>query len=110
MKLVLAVVQDADVARVTECLTSRGLTVTRLASTGGFVRAGSTTLLLGVDDERVWEVRRILEREGRRRTRTLAPPPMLDTQGGEGSLPGGGEVEVGGAVVFVLPIESFERV
>ena len=50
MKLVLAVVRDADTESVLHALLSKGYRVTRLASTGGFLRRGNTTLMIGVDD------------------------------------------------------------
>ena len=51
MKLILAILRDVDSESVSNALIGRGLRVTRIASTGGFLRRGSTTLLIGVDDE-----------------------------------------------------------
>ena len=53
MKLIIAVVQDEDSSRLLSELMQQGFGVTKLATTGGFLKAGNTTLLLGVDDERL---------------------------------------------------------
>mgnify|MGYP001565667339 FL=1 len=55
MKLIIAIVRDADVEAVLTALIERKFGVTRLASTGGFLRRGSTTLLIGTDEGRVDE-------------------------------------------------------
>jgi uncharacterized protein YaaQ len=56
MKLILAVVRDSDEAPVINKLVERGYRVTRLASTGGFLRKGNVTLMIGVDVEQVQTV------------------------------------------------------
>lgn len=53
MKLIIAILKDDDVENVVQSLTSESFRVTRVASTGGFFRKGSTTLLIGVDDDHV---------------------------------------------------------
>ena len=52
MKLIIAIVQDEDASRLISQLMNDGFGVTKLATTGGFLRAGNTTLLVGVDDDR----------------------------------------------------------
>lgn len=74
MKLVLAVVQNQDAGPVLEKLLEKGLRATKLASTGGFLRQGNTTFLIGVENERVPEVVEILRntcrpRQGRGQAR-----------------------------------------
>jgi len=56
MKLILAVVRDMDTESILNKLLPQGFRVTRLASTGGFLRRGSTTLMIGVDEGRETEV------------------------------------------------------
>ena len=56
MKLIIAVVQDRDSNRLSQALVREHIPVTKLASTGGFLRAGNTTFLIGVDDDRVEKV------------------------------------------------------
>ena len=52
MKLIIAIVQDEDASRLIGQLMNEGYGVTKLATTGGFLRAGNTTLLVGVEDDR----------------------------------------------------------
>ena len=51
MKLIIAVVQDEDSSRLLSVLMQQGFGVTKLATTGGFLKAGNTTLLLGVEPD-----------------------------------------------------------
>ena len=53
MKLILAIIRDSDDEAVIDQLVSHGLRVTRVASTGGFLRRGNVTLMIGVEDEKV---------------------------------------------------------
>lgn len=62
MKLIIAIVQDEDASRLVNQLMKAGIGVTKLATTGGFLRAGNTTLLIGVDDAKLQE-RWILSRK-----------------------------------------------
>ena len=53
MKLIIAIIRDSDNEPVSRALTSADYRVTCIASTGGFLRRGQSTLLIGVEDERV---------------------------------------------------------
>ena len=53
MKLIIAILSDEDSEVVSQALISNGFRVTRIASTGGFLRRGSTTMMIGLDDDRV---------------------------------------------------------
>jgi uncharacterized protein YaaQ len=53
MKMIILIAKDHDADAITQTLTSAEYRVTRVASTGGFLRSGIVTLLLGVDDDRV---------------------------------------------------------
>ena len=53
MKMIIVIVKDSDAESVTQALTTNDFRVTRIASTGGFLRSGVVTLLIGVNDERV---------------------------------------------------------
>ena len=61
MKLIIAIVQDEDSSKLLSKLMQKGFGVTKLATTGGFLRAGNTTLLLGVDEDRISEAIHIIE-------------------------------------------------
>lgn len=108
MKLIIGVVQDADCASVIEGLTSRGYRATKLASTGGFLREGNATLLVGVEDDQVDDAVAVIARLARSRERIVTP---LASAGApmEAYAPYPVEVVVGGATLFVMDVERFER-
>jgi uncharacterized protein YaaQ len=56
MKLVIAIVRDSDAGDIVERLVAGGYRVTRVASTGGFLRQGNVTLLIGVEEQHVQSV------------------------------------------------------
>ena len=108
MKLVVAIVQDEDVDALTEEMVKAGHRFTKVSTTGSFLRTGNTSLLSGVDDNQVDSVMQILERTCRRRTQVAVPySPALEP--GLLYLPENIEVEVGGAIVFVMNVNRFER-
>jgi uncharacterized protein YaaQ len=55
MKLIIAIIRDVDNDPVSQNLVAAGFRVTRIASTGGFFRRGSSTLMIGVADEKLDE-------------------------------------------------------
>jgi uncharacterized protein YaaQ len=108
MKLIIAIVQDEDTPTLTEALIGAGVRFTKVSTTGSFLRTGNTSLLIGIDDARVPAVMSILRRTCRRRTQVAVPySPALEP--GLLYMPENFEVEVGGAVVFVIEVERFER-
>jgi uncharacterized protein YaaQ len=108
VKLVVAIVQGEDAAQTVEALSGAGLSVTRLASSGGFLQQGNATLLVGVEEERVEQVLALVRANCRERNRYLTPmPPMVEP--GEMIMPFPVEVQVGGATIFVLDVEQFEK-
>ncbi|KQX57713.1 uncharacterized protein YaaQ [Paenibacillus sp. V4I3] len=108
MKLVVAVVQDKDSNRLSNALIKEGFRATKLASTGGFLRAGNTTFMIGTEDERVQEVMQVIRTNCKIREQLVTPvSPMGGTT--DSYIPFPVEVQVGGAAVFVLPVERFEH-
>lgn len=100
--------QGEDAGQTVQALSSAGISVTRLNSTGGFLQQGNATLLSVVDEERVEQVVAIIRENCRERTRYLTPmPPMVEP--GELLMPYPVEVQVGGATVLVVNVESFEK-
>ena len=73
MKLIIAIVQDEDASRLIGQLMNDGFGVTKLATTGGFLRAGNTTLLLGVNDDKLQAVMSVIERSASPASRSLLP-------------------------------------
>jgi uncharacterized protein YaaQ len=108
VKLVVAIVQGEDAGHTVQSLNAAGVSVTRLASSGGFLQQGNATLLVGVEEDRVDQVLALVRANCRQRSRYLTPmPPMVES--GEMLMPFPVEVQVGGATIFVLNTEQFEK-
>ena len=104
MKLIIAIVQDEDSSRLIGQLMNDGFGVTKLATTGGFLRAGNTTLLVGVEDDRFQEAMDLIEKVCKSR-KQIAPSPA--SMGSYTPYPI--EVVVGGATIFVLTVDQFVK-
>lgn len=109
MKLVIAVVQGEDAQRTSEALTAVGFASTRMTSSGGFLQQGNVTFLIGVEDTRVADAVEVIRENCRERSRYLTPMPPVP-EPGEFFMPYPVEVQVGGATVFVVPVDSFEKI
>ncbi|QNQ81434.1 cyclic-di-AMP receptor [Lactobacillus sp. PV034] len=105
MKLIIAVVQNKDADELVKQFIENDIRATKLATSGGFLKAGNTTLMIGIEDKRVDEVIALVKKYSHRRKQFLAPNMSM----GSTMFAKGVEVEVGGATVFVLPIESFKQ-
>lgn len=88
MKMLVAIIRDEDTECVTQALTEEGLIVTRIASSGGFLRQGRSTLMIGVEADKVNQAIELINDN-------CAPSvePMLRK-----------------ATVFVLNVEHFEQI
>ncbi|MBT9176297.1 MAG: hypothetical protein DDT20_00610 [Firmicutes bacterium] len=109
MKLVIAVVQDRDSQRLIDQLISKELRSTKLASTGGFLKAGNTTLLIGVEDSQVESALTVIRETCKVREQLLTPMVPAGSSAVESYVPYPIEVVVGGATVFVVDVEQFVR-
>jgi len=87
MKMIVAILPDEDAEVVAQALTTSELSVNRIASTGGFLRLGSSTLMIGVEDQHIDEVIQIINNNC-----TLSVEPMLKR-----------------ATLFILNVEYFEQ-
>lgn len=108
MKLIVAIVQDQDVNPLMDALTEKKYRVTKLSSTGGFLKSGNTTLLIGVEDDKVNEVKELVDNNCK--TREITTSLLTVTMPGDTFVPYPLEVKVGGATLFVLNVEEFLRV
>ena len=106
MKLIFAIVNKDDSGSVSSALTRAGFSVTKLATTGGFLMAGNTTFLVGTEDEKVDEVIGIIGAHSKKRTQ-MVPSSASYGVGMYTSFPV--EVQVGGATIFVTNVERFEK-
>jgi len=107
MKLMLAIVNNDDAHSVNSVLSKEGFSATKIASTGGFLMNGNSTFLLGVKDE---DVDRAIELIGQYSKKRVQPAPvdMSYNSTAIGSFPV--EVTVGGATIFVMNVERYDRV
>lgn len=108
MKLILAIVNDEDGNKVLSSLSTAGFSVTKLATTGGFLKAGNVTFIIGTDDDKVQEVIDIISAKSKTRKQICASPAPLGAAGNY--IPYPVEVEVGGGTIFVLDVDRFEKV
>ncbi|MFV0380104.1 MAG: cyclic-di-AMP receptor [Anaerorhabdus sp.] len=106
MKLILAIVSNDDSSAVSSALTKENYSVTRLATTGGFLRAGNTTMIVGCEDDRVSKAIEVIGEKSKRRTEIVPSTASYDV-GRYASFPV--EVQVGGATIFIIDVEQFEK-
>lgn len=109
MKLIMAIVQDDDTSDLIDVLTDGGFRVTKLATTGGFLKAGNTTLMIGVDEKDVDKVLKTIEDQCKTRNEIItSPSPVAGTNGVY--VPYNVQVEVGGATIFVVDVDKFIKI
>ena len=105
-RLILAIVQDEDAAVLSDAIVSRGYRATRINTVGGFLRKGNASMLIGVHERQVPEVLMIIRQTCRTRMAYLTASYPVEMA--EPFLSEPIEVQVGGAVVFILEVERFE--
>jgi uncharacterized protein YaaQ len=109
VKLVYAIVSDEDSTHLISEMNKAGHRVTKLASSGGFLRSGNSTLMIGTDDEKLEDVLNIIRKFSSSRKVSINANTMPSGMGGS-FIPYPVEVLVGGATVFVVNVEHFEQV
>lgn len=104
----IAIIHKEDAGPLVDALLEREFRATRLHSSGGFLRQSNASLLVGVEDDQVDAVLQVIRDNCVSRTQVVSPlPPIMEP--GEFYLPYPTEVTVGGAVVFVVPVDRYER-
>jgi uncharacterized protein YaaQ len=104
MKLIIAVVSNDDSHSLSNALTKENFAVTKLATTGGFLKIGNTTMLIGTEEDRVEKCIEIIKEESKQRTELVPSTASYDI-GRFATFPV--EVQVGGATIFVVDVEKF---
>ncbi len=107
MKLILAIVSNDDSSKVSGALTKARYSVTRLATTGGFLLSGNTTLIVGTEDDKVEDAIAVIAENSKKRTK-MVPSTASFGAGMYSGMPV--EVAVGGATIFVIDVEQFKKV
>lgn len=106
MKMLLAIVNYDDSHHVIRALVKEGFSITKLATTGGFLKAGNVTLLVGLEEDKLQTAIDIIKEQSQSR-KQIVPTTAELGMGFYPSMPV--EVAVGGATVFVLNVEKFEK-
>lgn len=94
MKLIIAIIQDDYISKVIKSLMESKIRTTKLSSSGGFLKAGNTTLLIGVNAEDVDKVVQLIEDQTRSKN----------------VKSGNREVRVGGANLFVMDMDQHLKI
>ena len=110
MKLIIAIVQDEDSTEVIEALTEENYRVTKLATTGGFLKSGNTTLMVGIEEEKVEAVIAVIKEICKKRKETLVTPTNLGGSEGAYMQQYPVQINVGGATVFVIDVDQFVKI
>ena len=111
MKMILAIVSKSDEDTAVSALNEKGFYVTRLATTGGFLKKANVTLLIGTDEEKVDSAIEIIKKTCAKRVEMV--PYMSPSMNGGAGVQSTAFVpvpqETGGAVVFVLDVAEFAK-
>ncbi|HHT50485.1 MAG TPA: hypothetical protein GXZ78_03290 [Eubacteriaceae bacterium] len=109
MKMVIAIVQNEDANLLVEALMENHFSVTKLATTGGFLRVGNTTLLIGVEDDQVEKVIDLVRQVAKCREQIITTTTP-SAYGSDMFSTYPIKVQVGGATIFVVDVERFEKI
>jgi uncharacterized protein YaaQ len=108
MKLAVCIIHNRDKGRIIDELVRAGFKFTIIGSTGGFLREGNTTFLIGVQDSEISDLKALIAANCQSREQLLNVAPF-ETNPTAAFTPSAVKVPVGGAVLFLLPVEEFER-
>lgn len=106
MKMITVIVDNSDSDSICHALTDAGFSFTKMATTGGFLRSGNTTLLMGVEDERVDEAIEVI------RSKSFRHKEMGNVRYGVNPAmpaPYPVDITVGGAILFVTDVVRYEK-
>ena len=108
MKLVVAIVHNDDAGDLRNALRDNNYSSTLISTTGGFLREGNATFLVGVEAAKLDDLLALIKKNCTTRTQLVNPmPPVMEP--GELYLAQPVEVQVGGATIFVMDVERFEK-
>lgn len=94
MKLVIAIIQDDYISKVLKSLMAEKIRTTKLSSTGGFLKSGNTTLLIGVENDKLDNIVEMIRKQ-------CKSTKVKD---------GDSEITVGGANLFIMDIDQYIRI
>lgn len=102
MKLIFAIVQNDDSRRLIKELNRSSIYVTRISSSGGFLHGGNSTLMIGIEADKLEDALGIIKANSRTRKEFMVVPPSMPLYADNSPAPV--EVTIGGATVFVLDV------
>ena len=106
MKMITAIINKDDSRQVCNHLIQEGFSVTRLATTGGFLMAGNMTLMIGTEHEKVAACIQVIAEHCKQRVEVV---PSTASYGIGVATAYPLQVTVGGATIFVTNVERFEK-
>ena len=106
-KLIVVITSDDEAEALIKRLIERGYPATKVSSTGGFLRRGNATIFSGVEAGDLENVLAIIRKECQARTEFIPAQALPFPESIYPAAPV--QVRVGGAIVFVLPVERFEK-
>ena len=110
MKLIYAIVRYDNEDEVVSALTKQHFSITKLNTTGGFLRKGNTTLMIVTEDENVQTAIDIIKKECGKRQKITINMPYISGAAMMNYATMPTTVEVGGATIFVTNVERFEKI
>jgi uncharacterized protein YaaQ len=108
VKLIICIVHNRDKGKITDELIRAGFKFTIIGSTGGFLREGNTTFLIGIEEPEQPNLMKLIGENCKTREQLVNVTPIEAAPPGA-FIPSPVKVPVGGAIVFVLGVERFER-
>ncbi|MFA5576182.1 MAG: cyclic-di-AMP receptor [Tissierellaceae bacterium] len=94
MKLIIAIIQDEYMNKVAKILMENKIRITKLSSTGGFLKSGNTTLFIGIEEDRV----------------DLVVELIKEQCSSKNVKSGNRDLVVGGANLFVMDIDQYMKI
>ena len=101
MKLIFAIIRYDNEDEVVNALTQKRFSITKLSSTGGFLRKGNTTLMIGIET---------IKKECGARQKITINMPYISGSAMMNCATMPMNVEVGGATIFVIDVEDYEKI
>lgn len=105
MKLLIGIVHSDDTPALLSELNKESFYATKLSTSGGFLKTGNTTVLVGVEEERVEELIEVFRKCCSRRTEIMPAATPFISEGFMASAPM--QVTIGGATIFVVDVDKF---
>ncbi len=107
-KLIVAIVHQERVDSLTTALSAAKMRLTTISTTGGFLKQGNATVLIGIEEERLEDALAIIKENCQKHKEWITAPALFEVDRSV-QQPEPVEIEIGGAVVFVLDVDSMWR-